>query len=229
MRSFFDRRPSAAVVISVVALFVSLGGVGYAAVSIPNDSVGTAQLKNNSVTERKIKENAVSFKKIVPGAVGRVRANLSQLQARVGGTCGADSGIGSIHSDGHVSCNSALPPHAGVVNTVTVPSTLTQVNSLLLQAPGSYLAWANPTATVTGNGTAQRVTVSCTLTVGSTTQTRSATINTDTSTATSSASIPLQLPGSSGNAGVSCSSSSSATPAASVSVTSALNTIKTAP
>lgn len=218
LRSFCDRRPSAAVVISLVALFVSLGGVGYAAVSIPDHSVGTSQLKNE----------AVSYKKIVPGAVGRVRANLSQLQARVNGTCDLYSGIGSINSDGKVSCNPSLPPQAGVVNTVSVPSTLTQVDNLLLQRAGSYLAWANPTATVTGNGTAQRVTVSCTLTVGSSTQTRSATIDTGTSTTTSSASIPLQLAGSSGNSGVSCSSSSSATPAASVSVTSALNTIQTA-
>jgi len=219
LRSLFNRRPSAAMVISLVALFVSLGGVGYAAVSLPNNSVGTAQLRNESV----------SYKKIVPGAVGVVRANLNQLQARVSGTCGPSSGIGAIDSAGKVSCIPSLPPQAGVTNTVTVSSTLTQVNNLLLQRAGSYLAWANPTATVTGNGTAQRVTVSCTLTVGAgNTQTRSTTINTGTSTAISSTSIPLQLAGSAGNSGVTCTSSSSATPAASVSVTSALNAIQTA-
>ena len=218
LRSLFGRRPSAAVVISLVALFVSVGGVGYAAVSIPNNSVGTDQLKNN----------VVSYKKIVPAAVGRVRANLGQLQARVSGKCGSYSGIGSINSDGNVSCNPSLPPQAGVVNTVSVSSALTPVNNLLLQRAGSYLAWANPTAIVTGNGTSQRVTVSCTLTVGSSAQTRRVTIDTGTSTARSSASIALQLAGGPGNAGVSCSSSSSATPAASVTVTSTLNTIQTA-
>jgi hypothetical protein len=217
VRSPFTRRPSAAVIISLVALFVSLGGAGYAAVSIPNNSVGTSQLKNN----------AVSYRKIVPGAVGNVRANLNQLQARVTGKCGLSSGIGSIDSAGKVSCNPSLPPQAGVTNTVTVPSTLTTVNSLVLQRAGSYLALANPTATLSGNVLPQRVTVSCTLTVGSSSQTRSATINTGTSPATGSASIPLQVAGGSGNSGVSCSSSSSVTPAATVSVTSALNTIQT--
>jgi hypothetical protein len=218
LRSLFRRRPSAAMVIALVALFVSLGGAGYAAMIIPNNSVGTSQLKND----------AVSYKKIQPRAVGRVRANLDQVQARVSGKCGQFSGVGSIDSAGKVSCNPSLPPQAGVVNTATVPATLTPVNQLLLQRSGSYLAWANPSATVTGNGTAQRVTVNCTLTVGSSTQTRSATINTGTSTAASHASIALQLAGSSGNSGVSCSSSSDsvAHPAA-VSVTSALNTIQT--
>ena len=49
---------------------MSLGGVGYAAISLPNNSVGTAQLSNNAVTNSKIKNNAVSYKKIQPGAVG---------------------------------------------------------------------------------------------------------------------------------------------------------------
>jgi hypothetical protein len=220
LRFLFHRRPAAATVISLIALFVSLGGAGYAAGSLPGNSVGSSQLQNN----------AVSYKKIVPGAVGMVRANTNQLQARVSGTCGLYSGIGAIEKTGKVECLPSLPPQAGVVNTVTVPvpSTLTIVNNLLLQRAGSYLAWANPTATVTGNGTSQRVTVSCTLTVGAgNTQTRSATINTGTSTAASSASIPLQLAGSSGDSGVNCASSSSANPAASVSVTSALNAIET--
>lgn len=218
LRSRSNPRPSAAMIISLVALFVSLGGVGYAAVSLPSNSVGSAQLQNN----------AVSYKKIVPGAVGTVRANTNQLQARVSGTCGLYSGIGAIQSNGKVQCLPSLPPQAGVTNTVTVPAAPTQVNNLLLQRTGSYLAWADPMAIVTGNGTAQRVTVSCTLTVGSSTQTRSATIDTGTAIAPSSASIPLQLAGTSGDSGVSCTSSSSATPAASVTVTSALNTIQTA-
>jgi len=218
LRSLLHRRPSPALAVSLVALFVSLGGVGYAAVSLPHNSVGGYQLRNNSV----------SYKKIVPGAVGTVRANLNQLQARVSGTCGLGSGIASVDRAGKVACNSSLPPQAGVTNTVTVPAARTAVNTLTLKQSGSYLAWANPTATVNGNGTAQRVTVSCTLTLGSNTQTRSATINTGNVIAASSASIPLQLASSAANSSVSCTSTSSATPAAKVSVTSSLNTIQTA-
>ena len=84
VHSLLRRRPSPAIVISSVALFMSLGGVGYAAISIPNNSVGTSALKNN----------AVSYKKIQPGAVGIVRANTGQLQTRVSGTCATGQAIG---------------------------------------------------------------------------------------------------------------------------------------
>ena len=42
--------------VSLVALFMSLGGVGYAATQLPNNSVGPAQLKNSAVTNSKIKD-----------------------------------------------------------------------------------------------------------------------------------------------------------------------------
>jgi hypothetical protein len=49
------RMPSPALVISVVALFVALGGTSYAAITgLPANSVGTAQLKNNAVTAGKL-------------------------------------------------------------------------------------------------------------------------------------------------------------------------------
>jgi hypothetical protein len=49
------RRPSPGVVIGIIALFVALGGTSYAAVvSVPRNSVGTAQLKNGAVTAKKI-------------------------------------------------------------------------------------------------------------------------------------------------------------------------------
>jgi hypothetical protein len=41
-------------VISIIALFVALGGSSYAAIAIPRGSVGTAQLKNHSVTPIKL-------------------------------------------------------------------------------------------------------------------------------------------------------------------------------
>jgi hypothetical protein len=48
------RRPSAALVISMVALIVALGGTSYAAFTLPRNSVGTKQLKNKAVTLPKI-------------------------------------------------------------------------------------------------------------------------------------------------------------------------------
>ena len=48
------RRPSPAMCVALIALFVALGGTGYAAISFPRDSVGTAQLQNGAVTKSKI-------------------------------------------------------------------------------------------------------------------------------------------------------------------------------
>jgi len=58
------RMPSPAFVISVIALFVALGGTSYAAVHLPSNSVGTKQLKKNAVTSAKIKNKAVTAAKI---------------------------------------------------------------------------------------------------------------------------------------------------------------------
>jgi len=52
--------PSPALVVSLIALFVALGGTSYAAVtSLPANSVGTAQLKNGAVTAPKIASSAL--------------------------------------------------------------------------------------------------------------------------------------------------------------------------
>ena len=58
------RRPSASLAISLLALFVALGGTSYAAISLPDKSVGTAQLKNAAVTGGKIADGAVTPSKL---------------------------------------------------------------------------------------------------------------------------------------------------------------------
>lgn len=215
--------------VSLVALFLSLGGVGYAATQLPNNSVGAAQLKNSAVTNSKIKDSAVTYKKIEPGAVGTVRANTNQLQARVKGTCSSGQGIGAIDSTGKVTCNTALPAEFGTTNnSATVTGTATSVTSVNLPAGASYLAFANPTATVTGSGTNQRVSVSCTLSVGSNTQTRSASVVTGTTTSTTSASIPLQVAGPAGTSSVSCLATPDSGTLPTTSVTAAINAVQTA-
>jgi hypothetical protein len=50
--------------ISLIALFVALGGTTYAASNLPANSVGTRQLKKNAVTSTKIKNGAVTATKI---------------------------------------------------------------------------------------------------------------------------------------------------------------------
>ena len=42
-----------------IALFVALGGTGYAAMSIPRNSVGAAQIRNRSITPVKFNPSAI--------------------------------------------------------------------------------------------------------------------------------------------------------------------------
>jgi hypothetical protein len=60
-----DKLLHPATLISLIALFVSLGGIGYAATR-----VGTKQIKNGAVTGKKLGRNSVTSTKIKAGAVG---------------------------------------------------------------------------------------------------------------------------------------------------------------
>jgi hypothetical protein len=53
------RRLSFANVVSCIALFVALGGVGYAATQLPKNSVGTQQLKRGAVTGAKVRDGSL--------------------------------------------------------------------------------------------------------------------------------------------------------------------------
>ena len=58
------RAPSPAMIVACIALAIALSGVGYAAITIPNNSVGTAQLKNNAVSNAKLQGNSVGSGKL---------------------------------------------------------------------------------------------------------------------------------------------------------------------
>jgi hypothetical protein len=52
-------RPSPATVIATIALLVALAGTGYAAATLPRNSVGNAQLQSNAVTSSKVKDHSL--------------------------------------------------------------------------------------------------------------------------------------------------------------------------
>jgi hypothetical protein len=213
-------------IVSTTALFVSLGGVGYAASSLPASSVGTTQLQHSSVTHSKLRFSAVNYQDIVPGSVGAVRANLGQLQSRVNGTCASGEAIGAVDQAGKATCNPARPAEYGTTATVVVPGAATSVASLTLPAGSSYMTFANPTASVKST-TAEDVNVTCTLTLGANTQTRTASVTTPADGTASSVSIPLMVAGPAGSASVSCQHATTGKTTATVSVTSAINALQT--
>lgn len=73
------RRPSPALVISLIALFVALGGTGYAAVHLGKNTVGTRQLKNNAVTSSKVKNGSITAADIKSGSITGSKINLGAL------------------------------------------------------------------------------------------------------------------------------------------------------
>jgi hypothetical protein len=79
MRTFRLGKPSPALVISLLALLVALGGTAYAGITIPKNSVGTKQLKNGAVTTTKLNNGAVTTKKIKNGNVTASKINTTGL------------------------------------------------------------------------------------------------------------------------------------------------------
>lgn len=81
-----------ALILSIVAIFIALGGGAYAALSA--NSVGTKQLKKNAVTAKKIKANAVTGTKVASGAISTAKIQ----NDAVDGTKVLESSLGQVPS-----------------------------------------------------------------------------------------------------------------------------------
>lgn len=243
------RRPSASMIVALVALFAALGGVGYAAVSMPRNSVGTTQLQDGSVTNHKLAANAVGYQKIKPNSVGVKRVNPNQVQLRVGGNCTAGA-ITAIDAKGKVTCASA--PAAEFDTSTKEATALTPVdsagsakptvvtlNSEPLPGGSSYIGFATPFVEVTaptGSNATQHVEVDCTMALGpatTATVTRSATVNVNANNGPAFISVPLTATAPSSTSAttgtVACSSTyTNGTAAPTVKVQSTLNVLQTA-
>jgi hypothetical protein len=237
--SVLRRRPSAAMIVAVFAVFLAGGGVGYAATALPNNSVGNKQLKNGAVSNFKLAGNAVGFRKIIPGTIGRVRVDKNAIQLRVSGTCAAGSAVSTIANTGKVTCNATKPAEydtPGASASVTSASTAAVVAYEALPAGSSYIGFADPQLEVVGTaGTAQQVTLTCELALGtssSATLTRNVTVDLTANHETEWATLPLTAtaPSSTAASGaavicVRAVSGSGATPT--VTAVSNLNTLQT--
>lgn len=167
------RRPSPAMAVALVALFVALSGGAYAAVTLPAHSVGSKQLRTFAVTNPKLANNAVGSRKIMPGAVGFYRVNRSEVQLRVKNTCTAGEAMTAIDINGNATCapaTSEINSAAGAAVAVSSATTAATVSSLSLPAGAAYTVQANPYVTVTPSTSSaaegQHVVVTCTLRAG---------------------------------------------------------------
>ena len=237
-RSLSRRRPSASLVVSFVALFVALGGVGYAATQLPANSVGSSQLQNGSVGNWKLKFNSVGSRKIINGSVGAKQVNSTAVQLRVSSACSSGA-VSAVGLSGTVTCTPTLPNELGTnASAVALGTGSTPVATKSLPSGSSYLVLAYPHVVITDAPLpTQQVEVDCTLSVpggANNSITKSMIVNFSGTTSESQAgTIPLALPVASATsaqtATVACTDTATpSTPAPTVAVDSTVNAIQTA-
>ena len=103
-------------VVGYIALFVALGGVSYAAVSLPKNSVGAKQIKKGAVTRSKLANGAVNGSKVAAGSLTGKQiksATLGQVPSAAHAGS-ADSATNATHAG---SADTAT--HAGSADTAT--------------------------------------------------------------------------------------------------------------
>jgi hypothetical protein len=110
MKKVLRRLPSPSMVVACIALTVALGGTGYAAIKLPRNSVGTAQLRKNavvatklstrSVGPQKLQNNAVTNRSVKDGAITGAKVVESTLE-KVPAAANADAAANAATVSGN--------------------------------------------------------------------------------------------------------------------------------
>lgn len=114
------RTPSPALIVSIVALVVALGGTSYAALKLPKNSVGPGQIRANAVSSPKVKDGSLlarDFKKgqLPAGARG------PKGERGLAGAAGTARAHATIQSAGHTD-PAFLGAHPGFVKVERSPT-----------------------------------------------------------------------------------------------------------
>jgi hypothetical protein len=150
-------RPSPALVVASLALAVSLGGTGYAALKLPANSVGTTQLKKGAVTTLKVKDASLLGRDFKPGQLPAGAPGPSGPQGAKGdkGDKGEKGDAGSPGISGLVKVDAASATDSvnvkGVVATCPAGKKLVGGGGYVSQAAtgGPVLATSRPSADLT--------------------------------------------------------------------------------
>ena len=103
MKSFLTRlRQNHGIAVAYLALFVALGGVSVAAITLPAKSVGTKQLKANAVVSSKVKDRSLL----------RQDFGTNELPAGAAGPTGPAGPVGTRGPDGETGATGAAAPIA---------------------------------------------------------------------------------------------------------------------
>jgi hypothetical protein len=96
MSRLLGHRPSPAMVVAVLALFIAMAGTSYAAIKLPANSVGSKQIKTNAVVSSKIKDGSLTRKDF---AASQLPAGAQGLQG-LPGAAGAPGAQGAQGPEG---------------------------------------------------------------------------------------------------------------------------------
>lgn len=128
-------------VAATLALFIALGGTGYAAVAIPANSVGTSQLKNHAVTAQKVANHTLTGQQINLSKLGTVpsadtaRTATNAKTATNAGTAANARALGG------------LAPASYYQAAGSAHNTLVTVNGGASESLGSIPGWGRVSAT----------------------------------------------------------------------------------
>lgn len=139
MKSFLSRRPSPALVISLIALFVSLSGVSYGVATgfidsreIKNNQVRSVDLRNNDIRTRDLRNNEVRG-----------------LDIRNSTIRGVDVGLNSLTGDDINESRLGKVPSAAAADTATTATTAGSAQNVRAIAPTNATRGAPPVTLAT--------------------------------------------------------------------------------
>jgi hypothetical protein len=167
MARFKLRLPSPALPVALLALFVALGGTGYAALTLPKNSVGSNQIRKGAVKSPKIASNAVTGAKVKRGSLTGSDFKAGTLLQGPGGERGPRGERGDQGPQGNPGANGS-PAFGAVlgrgVNVPATPSFLAPSGQLNPNANENNVSSFTPNATMTASDLAVTLSVATGLT-----------------------------------------------------------------
>lgn len=154
-------------IVSLVALFVALGGTGYAVSALPRNSVGPAQLRKSAVTGPKLASGAVTGAKVRNGSIAAADLSSAARSALTGaagpqGTTGPQGTAGPQGAAGPSYSFSVVQPTRSIIPTGSVNVQMSQQTISLPRAGRLALTFSGSLEQSNG-ASAARTTATCEL------------------------------------------------------------------
>ena len=118
------RRPSPALIVSVIALVAATGGTGYAAAKIAKDSVGAREIRAGAVASSELKDGAVRLKDLAADARPTAGASRATGPAGAAGPQGAPGAPGVTGPQGPAGPRGERGPAGPLVDALPSGRTL---------------------------------------------------------------------------------------------------------